>query len=158
MKRFGTLALISIGFIAGITFVYSCGGAGSSSAAAVRTGYLSIGYEGFHAGDPTDLNYDYASLNLPHNSRIISITGYFTDDHALGSNTLTFRTFNRDGTIANSQYIDTTNVDGYGSETLSFPGGLDIDNVNYYYSFMWPSSHPPEFALHSVLVEYEYDI
>jgi len=158
MKRFGTLALISIGFIAGITFVYSCGGFGSSSAAAVGTGYLSIGYEGFHADDPTDPSYDsYASLNLPHNSRINSITGYFTDTH-VGSSEVIFHTFNRDGTLAATRYIETTNISGYGSETLSFPGGLVIDNINYYYCFRYVNPTPVQFAFHSVLVEYEYDI
>ncbi len=158
MKKFGTFALISIGFIAGIAFVYSCGGSGSSSAAAVRTGYLSIGYEGFHPLDPADPSSDgYASLNLPHNSRIKSITGYFTDSFGPGYTSLEFRTFNRDGTTSGAQYIGTENLNGYGSETLSFPTGLVIDNINYYYCISWPN---PTVAIyfHSVLVEYDYDI
>jgi hypothetical protein len=40
MKKLGTISLICAGFIAGIAFVYSCGGGGSSSGAAATIGEL----------------------------------------------------------------------------------------------------------------------
>ena len=158
MKRIGMIALVLVGFIAGIAFVYSCGSGGNGAfAGVVKTGYFSIGHEGFHVEDPTASFQFTAPVNLPHNSKIKSITGYFTDTQPLGWNDLVFRTYGRDGGIINSQRISTELIFGYASVTLNFPDGLIIDNINNYYCLTWPIGSPPEIAFHSALIEYEYE-
>jgi hypothetical protein len=159
MKHLGKNAMIIAGFIAGIAFVYSCLGGGSNSLAGTTvTDYYSIGDEGFHDYDPTDPSYgSYASVNLPHNSKIKSITGYFTDEFGPGSTSLAFLTLGRDGSTLNAQSLSTVALTTYGSVTLDYPDGLFIDNISNYYCFWWPNPTAP-ILFHSVFIEYEYTL
>jgi hypothetical protein len=52
MKRWGTITLVLVGFVAGIAFVYSCGGSSGGSNAIA------------HASDPADIQSIYAFANL----------------------------------------------------------------------------------------------
>jgi hypothetical protein len=161
MKKFGTLSIIIISFIAGIAFVYSCGDAGTwVLGAPIRTDYLSMGYDTFIADNYRQPFSDSsAPVNLPHNSNIKSISGYFTDDLDNEYAELIFITFGRDGTVIDEQYLSTESISSYGSTTLNFPDNLAIDNVNHYYCLQWLNpNNRSELILHGVLIEYEYDL
>jgi len=51
MKRWGVITLLAMGFVAGITFVYSCGGGGTSGAAVPTSGFISVSFTAAVAED-----------------------------------------------------------------------------------------------------------
>ena len=159
MKKFGVYGLLFIGFITGVIFVYSCDGGGSASAVVTKTGYYSLGIENFHYFDLTD-NVVQAPINLPHNSKITSITAFFTDSFGPGYISVGLYTTSLDGVLVDEMYISSETVSGNGSVTVNILNGITIDNLNNSYSWVWPIPvGPPWDALHldSVLIEYEYE-
>ena len=164
--------MVSIGFIAGIAFVYSCGGS-SSSAATTITEYLSLNGAAFQ---PKNDGYDYAfgadgiwnldgisdgfetSVNLPNGATINSVTVYWTDSDAVDDLTFQLRHYSPATENLSVYALGTSNgtatMGSTVDDTITEP---IVDNINGTYTLLLtiPTSN---IIFRQAIIEYTYTI
>ena len=173
MRRLGMFMMVIVGFVAGIAFVYSCGGS-SSSAATTVTEYLSLngaafqpkysGYADYAIGSDGIWNNDGSSdsweapVILPNNATINWVKVYWEDDDAGANLTFQLRTYIPSETLVDTIALATSNGSaGMGStvdDTIDEP---IVDNINGTYTLLLtiPTS---DIVFRMAVIEYEYTI